>query len=49
MLVTGQEIVSPDFSGEYRPDVVIVMNSVYVNEIKKDLTRLGLAPKVLAL
>jgi SAM-dependent methyltransferase len=49
MPVTGQEIVSPDFLGEYRPDVVIVMNPVYVNEIKQDLSRLGLSPKVLTL
>ena len=49
MPVTGQEIVSPDFLGEYKPDVVIVMNSVYVNEIKKDLNRLGLAPEILTL
>lgn len=49
MPVTGQEIVSPDFLSEYRPDVVIIMNSVYVIEIKKDLTRMGLAPKMLSL
>ena len=49
MPVTGQEIVSPEFLAEYRPDIVIIMNSVYVNEIKKDLIRLGLAPKILTL
>lgn len=49
MPVTGQKIVSPDFLREYLPDFVIVMNSVYVNEIKKDLDRLGLSPQVLAL
>ena len=48
MPVTGQKIVSPDFLGEYRPDVVIIMNPVYVNEIKKDLTRMGLTPKILS-
>lgn len=49
MPVTGQEIVSPEFLAEYRPDIVIIMNSVYVNEIKKDLTRLGLTPKIMTL
>jgi len=49
MPVTGQEIVSPDFLGEYRPDVVIVMNPVYVEEIKKDLNRMDLAPEIFSL
>ena len=49
MPVTGQKIVSPEFLNEYRPDVVIIMNSVYVNEIKQNLTRMGLAPKILTL
>jgi hypothetical protein len=49
MPVTGQEIVSPDFLGEYKPDVVIVMNSVYVEEIKKDLNRMDLAPEIFSL
>ena len=49
MPVTGQKIVSPEFLVEYRPDVVIVMNAVYINEIKQDLGRLDLTPKVLTL
>lgn len=47
MLRTGQEIVSPEFLVEYRPDVVIVMNPVYKDEIVADLQRLGLSPEVL--
>jgi SAM-dependent methyltransferase len=34
---TGQQIVSPDFLREYRPDVVIVMNPIYSDEIRRDL------------
>jgi SAM-dependent methyltransferase len=49
MPVTGQEIVSPEFLAEYRPDIVIIMNSVYAHEIKQDLTQLGLASKILTL
>lgn len=49
MLVTGQEIVSPEFLVEYKPDRVIVMNPVYKDEIEEQLRSLGLAPEVLAL
>lgn len=47
MLRTGQEIVSPEFLVDHRPDVVIVMNPVYRDEIVADLERLGLSPEVL--
>ena len=30
---TGQKIVSPEFLREYIPDIVIVMNLIYENEI----------------
>ena len=46
MPITGQEIVSPDFLRDYRPDQVIVMNPIYVDEIRRDLARLGLSPVV---
>jgi len=46
---TGQEIVSPAFLGEYKPDVVIVMNEVYVEEITSDLKRMNLSPDVIAI
>jgi hypothetical protein len=46
---TGQRIVSPDALVEYRPDVVIVMNSVYRDEIRRDLDVRGLRPLLLAL
>ena len=49
MPVTGQEIVSPDDLAKYKPDVVIVMNAMYVKEIKQDLSQLGLAPEILTL
>jgi len=45
---TGQQIVGPDFLGEYKPDCVIVMNPVYVDEIRKDLDSRGLRPELVA-
>ncbi len=39
---TGQKIVSPGFLAEYRPDVVIVINSIYREEIKKMIGELDL-------
>jgi hypothetical protein len=46
---TGQRIVSPHFLGSYRPDVVIVMNPVYRDEIEKGLKGMDLSPEVLPL
>ncbi len=46
---SGLEIVAPQFLQEYRPDLVVIMNSVYVPEITRDLNELGLDPKILAL
>jgi SAM-dependent methyltransferase len=46
---TGQEIVAPEFLVECRPEVVIAMNPVYLEEIGTDLERLGIAAELLAL
>ncbi|AFZ44057.1 methyltransferase type 12 [Halothece sp. PCC 7418] len=39
---TGQQIVEPEFLSQYQPDVIIVMNSVYQDEIKHQVHDLGL-------
>jgi len=44
---TGQKILSPEFLREYRPDVVIVMNPIYKNEIQEILTNLGLSTRMM--
>jgi SAM-dependent methyltransferase len=44
---TGQQIVTPDFLNEYQPDVVIVMNPIYVDEIRGMLAAKGLTPDVM--
>lgn len=44
---TGQEIVGPDCLPDYRPDVVIVMNPIYRDEIVAELQRRGLDPEVI--
>jgi hypothetical protein len=44
---TGHEIVGPAALPEIRPDVVIVMNPIYRDEIGRDLAGLGLAPELL--
>lgn len=48
MAGTGQEIVAPEFLTTYQPELVVVMNPVYVDEIQRDLDRLGLSPRVVA-
>jgi SAM-dependent methyltransferase len=42
----GQEVISPEQLTEYRPDVVIVMNPVYCEEIGRQLNQMGLAPEI---
>lgn len=42
---TGQEIIAPKVLVSYRPDVVVVLNPSYLNEIKKTLSELQLDPK----
>jgi len=41
---TGHVIVSPVFLGDYKPDTVIIMNSIYCNEIKNTLREMNLSP-----
>ncbi len=47
MAGTGQKIVAPDFLARYRPEVVIVMNPIYLDEIEASLTELGLHPRLM--
>ena len=46
---TGHEIVAPEALVEVRPTVVVVMNPAYVDEIRAELDRLGVAAEVTAL
>ncbi len=47
MAGTGQEIVSPDFLRGYRPDIILVMNPIYTDEIRRDARALGLDAELL--
>jgi len=47
MAGTGQQIVAPEFLREYRPDVVIVMNPIYCNEIRRNLNRIGVTAELM--
>lgn len=38
---TGQEIVPPEFVKEYRPDVIIVTNPTYLEEIAAEVSAMG--------
>jgi len=44
---TGHKIVAPKNLTKLKPDVAIVMNPVYINEIKKDLMKINLHPEIL--
>lgn len=44
---TGQQIVAPEFLREYKPDVVIVMNPIYRDEIQQDLDQMGVTAELM--
>ena len=44
---TGQQIVPPAFLQDHEPDVVIVMNPVYEEEIRKTVASLGISPELI--
>lgn len=44
---SGQEIVHPDFLSGYQPDIVIIMNANYQEEIEMDLDQLGVKAEIL--
>lgn len=43
---SGQPIVAPEALREIRPDVVVVMNPAYADEIRGQLTELSLSPEI---
>jgi ubiquinone/menaquinone biosynthesis C-methylase UbiE len=45
---SGQKIVPPAFLAKYQPDHVILMNPIYVPEVKADLAKMGVKAQVLA-
>lgn len=44
---TGQQFVPPSFLRDYRPDVILLMNPIYADEIKAMTADLGLSPQFL--
>jgi len=44
----GKEVMSPEFLRNYKPDVVIVMNRIYQDEICQMLEDMGLNPEVIS-
>ncbi len=45
---TGHEVVSPDHLKEYQPDIVIVMNPIYTDEIAQSLKGMGVNATMVA-
>jgi hypothetical protein len=46
---TGHRILGPDDLVSVRPDVVLVMNPIYTDEIRRDLESRGLTPLLVPL
>ena len=46
MAGTGQLVVAPSFLKEYKPDLVVIMNPIYKNEIVSDLNSMELNPEI---
>jgi hypothetical protein len=49
MPATGQEIVSPEFLVDYGPDVVILLNPIYLREVAGILRAMDLSPHLVAM
>jgi hypothetical protein len=47
--VTGQQIMPPQFLADYQPDCVILMNPIYVREVRADLDKMSVGAKVLGI
>jgi len=45
----GQEVVAPEFLIQYKPDVVIITNSTYKDEIQKHVAQLGVTRRFIVL
>ena len=45
----GQRILSPEVLEAYNPDAVIIMNDIYIDEIRKKLETMNLYPQLLTL
>ena len=48
MAGTGQRVVGPDVLRDYRPDLVIAMNPIYLGEIGAQLASMGLGAELVA-
>ncbi len=46
---SGREILSPDALRGLRPDVVLLMNSIYTEEVRNELATRGLRPQLVPL
>lgn len=44
---TGQEIVGPEALRDINPDLIIIMNPIYMSEIWETVRRMGLNPRIL--
>jgi C-methyltransferase-like protein len=43
----GQQVVEPNSLRELHPDVIILMNAIYRDEVASDIAGLGLNPEIL--
>jgi len=46
--VIGKRVMPPEILRKYKPDLVIVMNRIYQDEIRRMLDGMGLAPEVIS-
>jgi SAM-dependent methyltransferase len=46
---TGQKVVSPEFLKRYRPDVLLIVNPNYHDEVGRQVSALGIVPDLLSI
>jgi SAM-dependent methyltransferase len=45
---TGHEVIAPEALVDVRPDLVVAMNEIYLDEIREQLRAMGLEPELIA-
>jgi 2-polyprenyl-3-methyl-5-hydroxy-6-metoxy-1,4-benzoquinol methylase len=45
---TGQKVVAPDLLSSYRPDLIILMNPLYLEEVENQIAASGISAKIYA-
>ncbi len=44
---SGQEVIAPKDLIDYQPDIILLMNPIYIEEVRNELTSMNLSPEII--